>query len=653
MSSPIDQLIQRGVELHRSGRLREAESCYQSARQQQPQHPDPWHLLGVIASQVGRHDLAVELIERAIALKPDSPEFYVSCAEAHRARGNYRQAIAHLQEALSRRPAFAGAHVNLGNVYREMGELDAAEAQYRTALDIQSNVAVAHNNLGLILKDTGRGEEAIACFEKAIGFMPGYFEAFNNLGNTLLGLGRAEEAIKYYEQALAVVPDYAEAHSNMGTALRELGRLEEALEHYRRAVQLRPDSAMAHYNLGIALDETGRPEEAVSEYERALAIHPDYAEAHNNLGNALDQLGRQEAAVAHYRRAVAARPEYAEAHRNLARLKPEPQQVGALERLLATPSLPETDAVRCHFALGDIHHGAGQYHRAFEHYRTGNMLQRRALRYDAQQFSARVDRLIEVFSGEFLQEATAGGSDSEVPVFILGMPRSGTSLVEQIISSHPAVQGGGELPFLVEAENAIAIRFRASAPYPDCLRLLGLADKRQYAGSYLASLEGLAGGAGRITDKLPGNFQRVGLIRMLFPAARVIHCQRNPMDTCVSNYFNYFSFGNEFACDLDELGQYYLDQERLMTHWKTVFPGAILTVRYEDLVANQEQASRGMIEYLGLVWDDRCLDFHKTERVVNKFSSGQVRQPLYTRSVERWKHYGQQLAPLAAVLHSG
>lgn len=651
MSSSISQQLQTGLELHRSGRLQEAESYYKSVREQEPQHPDAWHLLGVLAHQVGNNERSVELVEEAIKRNPDIPDFYVTCGEAYRALHKYESAITCLREALKRNPEFAGAHLNIGNLYKDMGRTTEAEEHFAKAIKLQPGFAVAHNNLGVILKETDRNAEALNCFKKAIEIMPGNFEAHNNLGNTLFALNRVDEAIEQYGQALKLMPEYAEAHSNLGNALKEMGRPQEAIAHYERSIAIKPDFAMAHCNLGTALDDLGRPQEAIASYEQALAIQPDYTEAHNNLGNALDEMGRQEDAITHYEQAIAIKPDYAEAHRNLTRLRPKQEQAPVLEKLLETPSLSETDAIHCHFALGTIYDDSENYDKAFQHYNQGNILKRKTVTYASQSYTAYIDRLIEVYSKDCVQQINALGSDSELPVFIVGMPRSGTSLVEQIVSSHTEVYGAGELAALVDVEEAIADRFKASSPYPECMPLFNESDALDFAKQYLDQLEESSADTKRVTDKLPNNYLRIGLIKTLFPRARIIHCQRNAMDTCTSNFLNYFSFGNGYSFDLKELGRHYLDYERLMRHWQSVFSSEILTVKYEELVVNQEKVSRQLIEYIGLEWDDRCLDFHKSKRFVNTFSSSQVRKPVYTQSINRWKHYEQQLAPLSEILN--
>ena len=650
MSSKISELLQTGLEHHQSGRLQEAEPIYRSILKEHPQHPDALHLLGVLALQTGNSEAAADLIENAIRANPEEPQFYNMCGEAYRALRKYDVAITRFEQALTIQPNFAGAHINLGNTFKEIGRLDDAATCYQKAIAISPDFAMSHNNLGVVLKDLGRPEEAITHYELALAIAPDYAEAHTNLGNALQILGRPGEAVVHHDRALAAMPDFAEAHSNLGNALKELGRPEEAIAHYERALAIKPDFAMAHYNLGIALDELGRPEEAVTRYERALSIKPDYAEAHHNLGNTLDEVGRRDEAITHYEQALAIKPDYAEVHRNLSRLKPDQEQVSIIEKLLHRPSLSETDATHYHFALGNIYHNGKTFRRAFEHYNKANTLKRKAITYDSRNFTAYVDRLIAAYSKNYFQEVAASGSDSELPVFIVGMPRSGTTLVEQIVSSHPRAYGAGELASLGGFEQEITKQFEAAKPYPECMSLRDESIALEYSRKYLEKLQNYSHDATRITDKMPDNFMRIGLIKTLFPKARIIHCRRNALDTCTSNFLNYFATGNEYSFDLNELGQYYLDYERLMAHWDSLFPSEILAVQYEELVMNQEKISRRLIDYVGLEWDDRCLDFHKNERAVHNLSSMQVRQPIYTQSMNRWKHYEKQLASLIAIL---
>ena len=651
MPADISNRLQAGLRHHQSGRLQEAESIYRSVLADQPQHPDALHLLGVVALQTGNFKDAAKLIEGAIKAKPDEPEFYNMSGETYRALREFDVAIARYEKALALRPDFAGAHINLGNTFREIGRLEDAVGCYQKSLRISPDLPMSHNNLGVVLKDLDRTDEAIAHLERAIEIAPDYADAHTNLGNALEKLGRPEEAVAHHNRAIAINPDYAQAHSNLGNVLKELDRLDEAVGHYRQAIRVQPGLAMAHYNLGIALDDLGQPDEAAGSYEKALAIDPDYAEAHHNLGNVLDKLGQRDDAIAHYERALTIKPDYAEAQRNLSRLQPQQDRASEIARLLRDASLSRTNAIHCHFALGNILHHGKAFDKAFEHYSQGNRLKREGIRYDSGNFSAYVDRLIATYSKRYFKDIATGGSDSELPVFILGMPRSGTSLVEQIVSSHAQVFGAGELTAFGRYEKTLAERRNGSEPYPESMPRLPQTVANEFASQYLDELRKHSRVAQRISDKMPDNFMRIGLIKTLFPKARIIHCRRNALDTCTSNFLNYFATGNEYSFDLGELGQYYRDYDRLMAHWDELFSTDMLTVRYEELVLNQEEISRRLIEYLGLEWDERCLHFHENERPVHNFSSMDVRQPIYERSIDRWKVYEKQLARLIEVLN--
>lgn len=643
MSSSISQQLQAALAHHQAGRLREAEAIYRTILAEQPEDPNALYLLGVLALQAGQNEAAHDLLKKAIAVSPANADAHNMCGEACRALGQPDEAIRSYQEALRLNPEFAGAINNLGNVYMELGRHEAAAAEYARAIALAPGFAMSHDNLGLAMKALGRPEEALPHFERALSIAPDYPGAHNNLGNTLREIGRTDEAIARYRRVIELDPRFAEAHNNLGTALKDIGNLDEAAAEYEKALALRPGFAMAHNNLGLLYDETARPYDAMACYERAIAIDPDYADARNNLGNVLFQLGRPDEAAAEYRKAIAIRPSFAEAYRHLTNVRPDPEIIGSILEQLDRPDLPSDDTMHFHYALARIAEHQREHGEAFRHFQTANRLRRRALDYDPDEHARLIDRLIETFSPALRERTRDWGSDSEVPVFIVGMPRSGTTLVEQIVSSHPRVHGAGELPILANLAMGLA-------GYPESLLERGPALAADWSDRYLAVLRGHSDSADRITDKAPSNFLRIGLIRLLFPRARIVHCRRNPLDTCLSNYFNYFVVGNEFSYDLEELGHYYQCYERLMNHWRESFAAGFLEVDYQDLVRDQEATSRKLIDYLGLEWDPACLAFHQNRRAVKTASSMQVREPIYGRSVDRWRNYEEQLSPLISLL---
>jgi tetratricopeptide (TPR) repeat protein len=602
---------------HQAGRLAEAEGVYRRILAIDAHHADTLHLLGMIAEQGGRHDVAVEMIRQAIAIN-------------HTA---------------------AAYHSNLGTILQAQGKLEEAAACYERALALKPDWAEVHSNLGNIRQAQGRLDEGVACQEWALALKPDFAEACSNLGNARQSQGMLDEAVAWYERALALKPDYADAHNNLGMALAALDRIDDAVAHYERALALNPNFANAHNNLGNALEKQDRIDDAVAHYERALALKPEHANAHNNLGNIFRERGEFEDAMAHYGRAIAIKPDYVEAHFNRAEIKsfhPGDADLSALEALAGRDDLSADKALYIHFALAKALEDIGDYVRAFEHLRQGNALKRRQINYEETVALKLFQRISTVFDRGIFDRFARQGDLSSVPVFVLGMPRSGSTLIEQILASHPQIHAGGELTALEKI--ADGDQYPAGdqpLQYPECLPALDGAALRRLGQSYLARLPPLADSKVRIVDKLSGNFLRIGLIRLILPNARIIHSMRHPVDTCVSCYSKLFTAGLYFSYDLAELGRYYRSYRELMAHWRSVLPpGAMLDVSYEDVVDDLEGQARRLIDFCGLPWDDRCISFHRTNRPVKTASAVQVRQPLFRSSLQRWRHYEAGLAPL-------
>jgi len=462
--------------------------------------------------------------------------------------------------------------------------------------------------------------------------------------------GYIKEAVTLCMSILDKYPNYHYAMNLLGIIAHQIGQYDLAISHFERTLAIKPNFANAHNDLGLSLQALGRVEEAKNCYERALAIKPDFAVAKNNLGNIFHELGQVEEAITCYEKALAIKQDFLTVHYNLAMIKPKQEQVPIIEKLLTSSSTPEKDVMHCNFALGKIFDSTNSFTKAFEHYFKGNMLKRKTITYDSQNHSDFVERLIKTYSKNYFQEKTKCISDSKLPVFIVGMPRSGTTLIEQIVSNHPQVHGAGELLALARIEKTIAKQFEPSRSYPECISLCNDSTLTRLSDDYLKEIGNYSQDADLIIDKMPDNFLRIGLIKSLFPQARIIHCQRNAMDTCTSIFLNYFVNGNKYAYDLTEIGQYYLDYKRLMEHWSSLFQFEIHNVQYEKLVMNQEIVSRQLFEYLGLEWDDNYLDFHKNKRAVRTTSNLQVRQSIYRNSINRWKQYEEHLGPLIAIL---
>ena len=606
--------------LHRQGRLAEAEPHYRAVLQAEPDHFDAMEWLGALCTQSKRFD----------------------------------EAINWLREAIARNSGSARLHSNLACAFGAAERYEEAVEAYRHSLTIDPRAAQTWCDLGIMLSRLLRDEEAVAAFEKALALRPDLIPAYEHLGYVLSRLGRHGQAVVCFERVLAARPGHPDAHLNYGVALAELGRHEEAVAQFRKVVAARPNDAHALHNLGSSLSALDDPTEALAAFELASAIIPDLPEVERGIGNALLQLGRLDEARAHFERAVALAPKVAAFHRAMADVKHFEEgdpQLAALEELARDEaSLAAKERIELHFALAKAYDDLQRYGLAFDHMKKGNTLKRASTIYDEKAELAAMTAISKAFPSQVMQAKRGLGGSTDVPVFIVGMPRSGTTLVEQILASHPLVFGAGERP---EFGHVSGCGY-GTRPIPFDPASLSGEDLRGMAGRYLERLLPRAPSAKRITDKLPANFRLVGLIRLALPNARIIHVRRNPIDTCFSIYTKLFLDNIGFAYDLGELGRYYSAYETLMTHWRAVLPaGIMLEVQYEALVGDFEQEARRIVAACGLDWDERCLEFHKNERNVRTASAVQVRQPIYRTSVGRWRHYEEHLGPLIEALGNG
>ena len=465
--------------------------------------------------------------------------------------------------------------------------------------------------------------------------------------------GRLDQAEAAYRGVLAAQPDHADALVKLGNVLVKRERFDAASAAYRRAIELAPGVFAAHNNLGGALQKQRCYSEAVDAHQRAIELDPDHPGAHRNLGVAYKALGRFAEAASEFQRAIELDPNFAAAYQNLRDVRDgaaSDVDVGAMETLLRSPSTSQDDRIRTHFALGAAHEELGDFDRAFDHFANGNALKAKAVNYRPENTERAIARAIDCFDGETLRRTAGAGYRSDVPVFVVGLPRSGTSLVEQILASHPDVFGAGELNYVERLVRGAPQRLDMEKGFPDYAADAGDDLWRLLGESYVAAVEEDAPAAARIVDKLPGNYQFLGAIRAMLPEARIIHCLRGPLDTCVSCFTTYFVRGQGFTYDLANLGAHYRLYGRLMDHWRSVLPGTILEVRYEDVVSDLEASARRMVDFCGLEWNPACLRFHETERPVATASATQVRRPIYTTSVGRWRRFEKHLRPLIDAL---
>jgi tetratricopeptide (TPR) repeat protein len=459
-----------------------------------------------------------------------------------------------------------------------------------------------------------------------------------------LEAGRLAEAEQVCRGILRDAPDQAAVLCTLARVLHAQGRTKEARRRFRDAIRLQPGDGEAHRGAGDLYRAEEKFDQAVASYRRSIEVEPEVAAAHVNLAFCLVQLDRPEEAGDHFRRALALDPKSAEAQS--AGL--DAGEIEAVERILDTEDPAPPDRSNLLFALAKAYEARGDFPRAYARAGVAKEIDRKGIVYSRAANADFVERSIATIGPDFFATRKDFGSPSELPVFVVGLPRSGTTLVEQIIASHPQAFGAGELTALPNLAKALPSRFWN--PYPECLAAIDRDAASALAERHLAQLRTLDAAAARIVDKQLFNFRNLGLIALLFPGARILHCRREPRDIAVSCHFLKFLKPMNFAYDLADFGHYYRAYRRLMAHWRRVLPLSILEIDYETLVADQESKSREIIAFCGLEWDERCLDFHQTGRAVRTASSWQVRQPIYSSSIGRWKRYREFLGPLEDVL---
>ena len=559
----------------------------------------------------------------------------------------YDTAIACYRRALELNPVFFEAHTNIGVALKQKGNFDDAIDSFKKALTIKPDEVLVYRYIGLAQLEKEAFDQAIEALQTALRLKPDFPKLHSALAVAFLGKGDWKSAISSCQNALKTDPDNPNTLYNMGSAQHRLGWFKAAIDTYQIALAVAPDFVEAHNNLGLALQDKGDVDAAIKAYEKTLQIDEAYAEAQNNIGNALVEKGKFREAVASYRRAVQIRPDYCEAHSHLAHAQKYHAPEKHLQQMLDLyhrKDLSQSDRMHLSFALGKVHDDISDFAQAFNFFHEGNRLRKQMLGYHIEtdrrlfsdlknKFATRCDALS--------APARAVKKSDKLPIFILGMPRSGTTLVEQIISSHSLVHGAGELPFL--DQGLVHLNLVHSE--------LSEANMMALQKFYSETLLGLDFSDPYVTDKMPLNFRWIGFILSAFPDAKIIHVNRDARATCWSIFKHYFSTtGNGYAHDLNDLAEYYKMYLDLMAFWHARYPGQLHDIQYENLVFNQENETRNLISYLGLEWQDQCLEFHKNSRPIKTASSMQVREKLYTGSSEKWRNYAPYLGDFEASL---
>jgi tetratricopeptide (TPR) repeat protein len=591
-----------------------------------------------------------------------------------------------LREAIDLAPSFAKPHEDLGYLLLESRRPEEAVEMLRRATRLDPKSELAFFNLGRALVLLGRGAEADEAFEASFELNPerkklalaaehhknGELEKAAHVYREVLRANpknvdalrltgaiaaeqlRYDEAERCFLRVIDLAPDFVRVYIDLGRILKEQDRYAEAIEWFRKATTLEPGNVQPHFQLASALAPAAKTYEALEAYRKAIKIQPNHPGALLGLAHMLKTVGQQEEAVTAYRDFIRLTQDQGEGYWSLANLKTyslTDDDISDMESLLEQEGLTDLSEVNLLFALAKTIEDRGDFDMAWDYYYRGNSKRRMIEQYDPVKTEVTNDAILEVFDREFMEGNAGLGNPDMAPIFIVGLPRSGSTLLEQILASHSQVEGTAELPYLGRVTMSLSRNRADGINYPEAVRELGEKQFRAMGQEYLdlAQLHRIEG-TPRFIDKMPNNTPAIGFLHLILPNAKIIDARRYPLDSCLSCYRQLFAQGQAFTYDLTDIGEYFLQYERMMDHWQSVLPGRVLTVQYEDMVTDFENQVRRLLEYCELPWEDACLNFYDTERPVRTASSEQVRQPIYTGSINRWRKYEQHLGELIEVL---
>ena len=595
MSIKNDRLLSKAKKLLKKGEIKEAQNIYLNILEYSPSNKE---------AKIGLKSIENE---DAAQLSQEQLDYVIQLYSS----GQMDKALLSIKELIQDFPNIPLLHNISGACNSALGEIDSAIISFNKAIELKPDYDEAYFNLGVAFHQTGKLGEALNSYERAISIKHAYPTAHNNLGLIALSQGQLDNALKSFEWAVAYSPEYAEAHNSLGAALQELKQFEKAKVSFKKAVALNPQYAQGLHNLAILSEIINLPDEASEYYEKALAVEPNYAEAYRNQSRTK-------------------------------KYKKNDPQIAQMQSIYSNDNLSISDKVHINFALAKVNEDLGNQKDFFKHLDEGSRLRKKQLNYNINETEEFHSSLIRLFSEDQpkIKQLSLDPLDIR-PIFIVGMPRSGTSLVEQIISSHHSVHGAGEL------NNFKNVVTPALKNYIGNLtNTINEDDLLSIRKNYIKSLMDLNVSEKIITDKMPVNFRMIGLILTAIPEAKIIHLTRNPKATCWSNYKHYFANENGFTFDQEDLARFFILYQELMGFWHKSFPNKIHDISYERLTTHQEDETQKLLKYCELDWDNNCLNFHKNTRAVHTASASQVRQKMYQGSSDAWKKYEKFLQPL-------
>lgn len=689
-SLSVAQAIQMALNHFQKGELEACKYLCERVLQADAENAMGYQLIGLAAFKKGDYNTATERLQSALKLDPQNLALLSNMVEVFRVAQRLPEAISYGERAIASGARNAPTLANLGLAYYDMGEFEMAKTFQTEALTLDPKHVASLNNLGSIARDEKDVNAAIDYYRQVLAFAPDHHESRNNLTTVLIDLDCLDEALFEIAQVQVIDPNNAESLRNQARVFMMRLELDAAERTFRRALSVDPKMTTAHIGLSQVFLEKNHPDLALKAAERAFELEPENASCLHQMGLIKSGLADSDTALRFYNQALLRDPNFAPSLMGMghiyletgdktqsqkafqAALECEPSDTSALvalsrvskpksfsdpvllaleQELPKAESMPLSKQIPFHFGLADCYDALGEYDKAWEQYELGAALKRSTIHYDANARDAQVTRIIQTFTPDFIAKLRPYANPSAMPIFVLGMPRSGTTLTETILASHSEIHGAGELNDLrnLFEQHGGAAR----AEFPNVVMQTSFEELGKLITAYVNRLAGISGGCSFVTDKMPSNFDLIGLIHALLPNARIIHVKRNGMDSCLSGFTRLFERSQLHSYDLVDMGRYFKGYERLMNHWQTTLPsGAFHTVCYEELVTDLETQVGVLLNYCGLAWEDACLHSHKSKRRVRTASITQVREPIYTSSVAKWERYGKHLLRLAAIVEN-
>ena len=647
----IPEAYQNAVSLMEDGNFSLAEQQLAEILKEEPNDPNFLRLSGVSSIEQGNPQAALIPLSRVIKIAPDFAKAYEDIATAYFLMGDLEQSEKYLKKSLELDPKVFTAWKSLGDILFDQGKKEEANKAYKEALKTDSRYEEMTKAMALISK--GQSVEAESIYRGILAKDPKNVDALRLLALLASRNGAIDQAISMLLKCTELAPDYAMAWDNLGKMYRQKEDYIKSIKCLQKATELRPEWPQGWAGLGTVYTRASLHEEGIQAYLKSISLKDNQPRVHLSLGHVYKTIGLQEESIKSYKKTIELDPQNGEAYWSLANLKTyrfTNEEVSEMLEQLKNKDLPDREKVHFQFSLGKSYEDEKKFKRSFDFYLRGNNLNRGRNTYDPKAIEAMVEREIRFFNNEFFKKRETWGAPNNDPIFIVGLPRSGSTLIEQILASHSDVEGTMELPNMLNIARKLGNTSREGSNYPEILDSISKSESIELGEQYIKETQRLRSKSPYFIDKMPNNFSHVGLINLILPNSKIIDARRNPMDTCFSCFKQLFARGQAFTYDLQEIGRYYLSYIRLMDHWQKVLPDKVYLVEYEKMISNQEEETKKLLKFCDLSFQENCLKFYENKRAVKTASSEQVRQPIYKRGINYWKNFEESLVDLKVSL---